>query len=223
MPFGRFGSFPFRLGGGEPLSRKLYRDLNGAIGTAYDTSSSSTVTAETAAEARAIAAAWRANERAANQLDSDRMTDFVSRWESILRLTPSSSDTLTTRRARVKAKRSALGSPDRSAINTVCLSALGNFFVQTEYVPLELALQRWPGNGFPDDNYSTTSHILVRVHHPAGTYDGPFLAACNGLVAILRDFIADWATVDWGILNSAGSNGFLLDDPHNLDMETFDS
>jgi hypothetical protein len=224
MKFGRFGGqIPLRLGGGESLSLKLYRDLNAKLGTAYDTTEDSTVTAETAAEARILAAAWHANERAANQLDPDRMTDFVGRWETFLDLSRSDSDTIAIRRARIKAKLGAVGSPTRDAVSTICESALGSAFVGLEAVDLDSAIQRWPGNGYSTDHYSTTAHLTVRTVRPSGMANGAFLSTCSALTRILRDFIPDYATATWATLNSGGSNGFLLDDSNNLDAETFDA
>jgi hypothetical protein len=222
MKLGRFASLPFRLGGGEPLSRKIYRGLNAQMGTAYDTSEESTVTAETSAEARLIAAAWHANERAANQLDFERVTDFVPRWEAILNLHPSHSDSMASRRARIAAKRTAVGTPTELAVATLCDAVLGAVFVGLEFTPLSRAAIEWPGNGYPDTWYSTTAHVLVRVTQPAGVTDADFLGRCNGMIDLLKDFLPDWCTADWAILNSDDEEGFILDDPTNLDTETFD-
>jgi uncharacterized protein YmfQ (DUF2313 family) len=220
MPFGRFGSFPFRMGGGKPLARTIYESLNRELGTGYDTSEESTVTAETAAEARCLAIAWRQNERASFQHDPNRVTDFLARWETIFGLKPKATDSLSTRRAQVAAKWATMMNPDPAGVYTVCSVALGSLLVAVEYTPLANSVQHWPGNGYPEHWHSTTAHILVRVTQPTTTTDGTFLAKMTSLMALLDDFLPDCVTCDWGVWDSDGDRGFRLDE-RNLNWETF--
>lgn len=221
MAFGRFGTFPFRFGGVKPLARVIYDDINRALGTGFDISEDSTVTAETSAEARIIAAAWHANERAANQYDPDRMTDFLPRWEAIFGLTASVDDTLLSRRNRVKAKFIATGDPNEVTLYNFCQQGLGPVFHDVVYTDTFQATMRWPGNGGTDDDwYSTTAHILIQVTRPVGMAEPTFWATCDGFLPLLRDFLPDWTTISWGTLAVNGTEGFYLDEP-NLDSETF--
>jgi hypothetical protein len=223
MPFGRFGSFPFRFGGGAPLARTIYESINSSLGTAYDTSETSTVTAETSAEARLIAACWHANERASNQYDPYRTTDYLERWESIFGLGVTPTDTIGVRRGRVAAKLTALCNPTEDTVFTVCNEALGDAFVGVEYTTIDDANMLWPGNGNPDDWESTTAHIVVRVERPVSWSAKLFDQTVGSTIKILYSFLPDWATVDWAMNSSTGNEGFILDDDQNLDVETFDS
>jgi|WetSurMetagenome_2_1015567.scaffolds.fasta_scaffold01366_13 hypothetical protein len=210
------------MGGGVPLAREIYDSLNTALGTGYDTSVESTVTAETSAEARLIAACWHANERATNQFDPWRMVDFLSRWETILGIPPRRYDTNLIRRSRVAAKFAAICDPTNQSLYTLCSNALGSAFVDIEYTDIVGSTMMWPGNGFPLEWYSTTAHIVVRVIHPPTMTDIQFESSVGYLMQMLYDFLPDWATVDWAMVSSSGTEGFILDDDHNLDTETFD-
>ena len=56
MAYGARYSYPRRYGGGKSTQQAIYESLNISLGTAFDTSDGSTVTAETSADARAFAA-----------------------------------------------------------------------------------------------------------------------------------------------------------------------
>ena len=215
MRLGRFNAFPLRFGGGEPLSRKIYNAINSSLGTALDTSEDSTVTAETSAEGRLIAAAWGANSCASNQLDPDRVTDFIARWEAILGIPFRVGDSDATRRARIKAARTAMGNPCTQTIVALCTNALGSLYVNVEFVPLDRVVTT-------TDNASTMAHILIRVACPPTMSRAQFIDACQYCISLLQDFLPDYDVVTWGEFDSDGERGFLLDDPNNLDSETFD-
>lgn len=221
MRFGRFGSFPFRFGGGEALAKTIYDSLNSSLGSAYETSDESTVTAETYAEAKILAAAWSMSKKAANQLDPWRMTDFLPRWEKIFGL--SSSGTDTERRSRVASKFLTLSDPTEAALTTVASTALGAAFVGIEYTAPDTALILWPSTGYATMWSSTVSHIVIRVQLPAGWSDGALMARIGTTMQIARNFVADYDTLDWAVYNGDGDEGFILDEDGNLDGQTFDA
>src|SRR5437868_5990182 len=111
MP-GVFDPAPRRFGGqaGRPEELILEALIEGH-GSALADDVGTYQWAEHLAEARCIAYLWGLNRRMANQWDPERMTDFLPRWEAIRGLTPLSSDTPVSRRAKVLAKVQADGLP----------------------------------------------------------------------------------------------------------------
>ncbi len=225
MPnFGGYAPLPLRLGGGESTVRVIYESLNDGLGTGYDTSDNSTVTADTFADAVQIAALWSANARMTNQWDPNRMTDFIPRWEKIFAVVPSSGDSDNARRARLAAKFQALGGPLYATTELICSSLLGDAYVGVEYTPLASSHSNWPGGTPPQPGMwsSSVAHILVRVQQPANATVVEFLKSLGELMAFLGDFLPAWVTFDWGLFADNGMNGFYLDE-NNLDYETFDA
>jgi len=216
---------PLRVGGGESRVRDIYVSLNDGLGTAYDTSDDSPVTAETKADATTIEAVWSANERLKNQWDPNRLTDFLVRWEKIYGLAPKATDSAVARRARVALKFRALGGELYATLDDICVALLGTAFVGIEYTPLAQAHANWPGGSpaQPDMWSSSIAHILVRVTPPATLTFHEFIAALGELTAFLGDFLPCWVTFDWGLFAPGGVNGFYFDTDQNLDGQTFDS
>ena len=219
MGFGGFHQFPLRFGGGPPTLMLVYDGINQALGTAYDTTDASNVTAETESEARLIHELWRVNERSQNAFDPIRMTDTLERWESILGLPRRFGATLAMRRAAVEAKLATLSEPTRENVYTVCETALGSAFVGVEYTAIPESTVRSPANGWDDWWWCDISHVLVRADNSALS-SGVFKGLRDSLLGILYDFLPDYVTVDVGVYDSTSSRDFRLDEP-DLDLETF--
>lgn len=222
MPFfGGFSPFPLRFGGGKTRVQAIYEALNESLGTAYDTSDTSNVTAETMAEARALAAVWSANRRLSLQWDPARMTDFVSRWEKIFDLHPATTDSMNDRRDALRAKFLALAGP--STVSDACAALLGDSFVGIETTPLASALIRWPANGYASEWRSSVAHILVRVQIASNQTLAEFIKLMGKLTLMLDDLLPAATTFDWATFADNGGDGFYLDEDHNLNFESFDS
>jgi hypothetical protein len=227
MGFGGFNSFPFRFGGGQSDHRTIYESLNTGLGTGLDTSDASTVTAETSADAQAIAALWSANARLQNQWDPRRMTDMVPHWEFIFGIRPHRSDSMNVRRARLIPKFLALGAELYATTSEICTAILGAEFLSVEYTALADARPHWP-DGTPAYATQWTSHcahILIRVKR----YDQlttltlhEYFTKLSELWNFLRDLNSSWSTTDWA-WEGVGGPGFYLDEDKNLDGEYFDS
>lgn len=225
MPFGGRNPFPFRLGGGKSRQQAIYESLNMGLGTAFDTSDASTVTAETSADARAIAAIWSANKRHQNQFDPRRMTDMLPRWEAIFAVRPSVTDSDNARRAILTLKFQALGGPLYATIEEICAAFLGNILIGVEYIDLTHVNANWPGGTPPQPTMwnSNIDHILVRVVRPGqevGITRQQYFEKLREMMSFMRDYLAAHCTLDWGCFNVGGTRGFKLDEP-NLDIETF--
>jgi hypothetical protein len=225
MAYGARYSYPRRYGGGKSTAQAIYETLNIALGTAFDTSDGSTVTAETSADARAIAAVWSANARMANNRDPQRMTDMLGRWEAIFSIRPHVDDSDNTRRDRVELKFMALGGPLYATLEEICSFLLGDIYIGLEKITLAEANANWPGGtpSKPDMWNSTIAKMLVRVVRPGqevGITRQEYFENLREMMMFLRDFISSWAVVQWGCFNVGGTRGFKLDEA-NLDIETF--
>jgi uncharacterized protein YmfQ (DUF2313 family) len=227
MAFGGFYSFPFTFGGGQSNHRTIYNSLNQGLGTGFDTTDASTVTAETSADALTLAALWSANARLTNQWDPARMTDFLGRWETIFAIRPHRSDSDNARRARLVPKFLALGAELYATTSEIATAFLGIDFLTVQYTLLADALPHWPGGtpAYPDEWTSHVAHILIRVTR----YDAittktfhEYMTELSGLWNFLRDFNSAWSTTDWA-WDGTGGPGFYLDEDANLDGEYFDS
>lgn len=216
---GGFSPLPMRLGGGQTRVETLYKSLNESLGTAYDVSDESNVTAETMAEARALDAVWSSNRRMSLQWDPRRMTDFLSRWEKIFAVAPSPGDSDNARRAVLQGKFLALIGP--STLEDVVMPIASASFVGIEYTELVDAVPKWPGNSFPDEWHSNVAHIVIRVKFTANQTLAEFWRMKSKLTAFLNDYLPAWVTFDIAIFReSTGLSGFYLDE-RNLDFETF--
>lgn len=220
---GGFSPLPLRLGGGISRVETIYRSLCAGRGTAYDTSDSSNVVPEIMAEARAIEALWSANRRLSLQWDPMRMTDFLGRWEAIFAVKPSKADTLLARRLRLVPKFRALIGPIQSTVADVASSLLGASFIAVEYTDLAHAHTGWPGGSPPDPAawFSTICHLVIRVKQTGGQTFAEFVKLLGIARAELRNLLPVYTTFDFGVFNSGGVGGFLLDE-RDLDLETFD-
>jgi hypothetical protein len=225
MAYGARYSYPRRYGGGKSTAQAIYESLNIGLGTAFDTSDGSTVTAETSADARAIAAVWSANARMANNRDPRRMTDMLSRWEAIFSIHPLVTDSYNDRRARLVLRFRALGGPLYATIEEICDFLLGSLLIGVEYIDLTNYNANWPGGtpSKPTMWNSTIAHILVRVVRPGnevGMTRHEYFERLREMKDYMRGYLAAFTTLDWGCFNVGGTRGFKLDEP-NLDIETF--
>lgn len=219
MKLGGFSPLPWKLGGGVPRLKVLYDSLNQSLGTAYDTSDASNVTAETMAEARALHAVWSSNRRLALQTDPNRMTDFMARWEKILDLHPNPTASDVVRRRAIAAKVLAWIGP--SSLDDVVAAIAGASFIGIEYTPLADDQARWPENGYPNSWTSNTAHIIVRVKISANQTMAEFWDMRATLTHTLNDLLPVYTTFDIATFRPDGvSRGFFLDE-RNLNYETF--
>jgi hypothetical protein len=228
--FGGSCPFPLRFGGGTPTIKTIATSLAAGLGTAYDTvDPSSLAYVEIQAEARVIAAAWRQNERFANQWDPKRMTDFLPRWEAIFQLPPAPTDTLSKRRARVGVAMARAGYANDGTVYATCMSYLGAAFLGIITTPSSSALV-WTPSGWPMGNhpvlatdpdwFSNVAHIVVLTTQPSNMDDETYYATKASVIPALDAILP--ADVTFDVLRD-GPGGWLfrLDDPHNLDNERF--
>lgn len=248
MPYaGGLSPSPERGGGGVPRLKRIVDSLVALRGTAYDAStSSSTIYQENLAIARCINAAAEAPQRLANQWDPTRMTDFLPRWEKMLNLSVSPTDTLVARRARVAGVFAQWGQSGlRSRVIDTMTGLLGVNFVALEYASPGDVTAWWPGGStlFPAGTdgvqlaapawYSTYAHLRIQVTRLANQTEAQFQSIASSINPALDAILPAWVTWDWytkpnGFSGSATS-GFVLSGTNtdgyapNLDSQVFDT
>lgn len=200
-------------------------------GTALASDSTSFVYAERNAEAVLLAYLWGLIATFAHQHDPSRTTQFLPRWEKILGLRPLATDTDVDRRKRVKAKVASFALPGTAqVVSDILLGSLGNVFLGVVNTTPALAVGFVPG-GFSAPGgvtlpsggfYSTIAHLALATAPTIGMDDPTFYAAVGQIAALLDDVLPAWVVADWFRDGPSGA-GFILDDPHNLDNERFDS
>lgn len=234
--------YPRRMGGtgggAYPVLKSIVTSLAAQMGTAYDTTSTSNVFPGIMGAARAIAGAWSDNARLANQWDSTRMTDFVGRWETILAIYPSPTDTMAARRARIDAAfKRIVTYPTYQGVYDTVAKLLGPVFVTIVHssvatnAPNVIAgvLQSpigpagvftpstWPFGSHDStgaiDWASSVGKILIQVHQPAGWTDAQFYAQVATIGPAIDGLLPAW--VDWEWFRVLNTNetvfGFFLD------------
>jgi hypothetical protein len=225
MPtYGGMSPQPEQYGGGKRLLEYLLESLNRSRGTAYDTSATSNVYPEQQALARTIAAAWGTNQRLANIIDPLR-TCLISRWEKIFGFVPLPSDTKPVRRARLVKQWQRFGDiPKPQRIADLLIEELAGVFVAIIHETPTSATTYWPG-GTPSPItpwMSTIARISIHVEPLTHMTEAQFYERVGRIFPLLDGRLPAWVTWNWWRNNSLGSQGFLLDDPHNLDNESFD-
>ena len=224
MRLGGSSPFPVRLGGGASTTETVYRSLNDQLGTAYDTSQSSTVTAETMSEARAIAALWSANRRMSYQWDPSKMTDTLSRWERIFNIRPHRGASDQERRDRLVPRFLALTSPLYATLWDTCQSLLGAGLIGVEFISDADAHSQWAGStpSMPSEWNSSLGHVVIRVHRweDIGWTQYQLYSAIADCKAALNDSMPADITFDFAGFTAGGANGFYIDQ-RNLNWLTF--
>ena len=231
MPsFGCYSPFPLRFGGATPPLKHRVDSILAQLGTAYTKDTTGLVWLRAMAMGRAFWDVWETSQRLANQNNPPKMTDFLGRWEKILALPVSPSDSLATRRARVGVARARSGYATGGTIYATCLAYLGSSIFISIAVTSSGSANVWTPSGWPmgshpsgpsdPDWFSGVSHIDVLTMQPAAMDDATWRATAFSVVPALDAILPSWVTFDI-IKDGPSGNGFFLDDPHNLDFERF--
>jgi len=221
-------------GGGDGLTlERVTKSLLAQKGTAFDTATTSPVYVECHAYARAITDAWHTNERLANQWDPLRVTDFLERWEDIFALTPSPSDSLIARRARLATAVARIGKRcTYQAVYDALAAAMGSAFVNITHTDSASA-NVWTPTGWPMGShdssgqvtwYSTVAFLAIRLQQVSGVTDEEFYELVGNIHPILDHMLPAWVTWGWyRYIHLGGTvHGFFLDEEFNLDNAGFD-
>ncbi len=199
---------PFRTAAArDTIVGAILQSLNEARGTAYDPEPGTVVWVENMALARTLADAWETSRRFALQFDPQRMTSYLERWEKILDIVPTPSDSAQARRATVAAKFRLFNvAPLVQTTQDFLGQILGNVFLNTIHTPSALAKGRFPGGieipgGVTLEDgvwHSTVSNLAVRLTQPLFMTDDEFYDTANKFKPFFNDFLPSWVTFAWG-------------------------
>lgn len=175
----------FRSGSNpDPNFKAVLDALNEARGTAYNVEPGSAVYAENFAIARAIASIWDANERLANQFDTNKMGAFIPRWEKILGITAIPGVSLSERKKAIAAQFS-LWSREGTTQNMIDLvkECLKEIFIEITHLDSNSNKAAMPGGlinfggaNIPDGEwFSKVSHACVRLWQPRNKLGVPLI------------------------------------------------
>lgn len=242
MSYGGFHPYPRRFGGSRSDLEAMHNSLANQRGTAVDANTvENTAWLETMAFARALVFdGWGTNKRLSHQWDPRRMTDMLSRWEAILALRPSPSDTGVARRARVLQRFARFGGvANTSRLTSELTENLGDVFVAVEHLTVAAASvyvpsasYPWGVVGTPDGDWSSTvAHVLILLQKPDGWSETEFYEAATQAAEIADAILPAWVSFAWyraplstpiAVSGGPSQAGFYLDDEHNLDNNIFD-
>ena len=237
MSFGGGHPYPRKMGGGESRPNILRAAIAQDRGDAYSTDPNSVVYLENLALARAISSGWGTNERLGNLWNPYACSpDVLGRWETILALAVSPSDSLGVRRARVAAKMVFFAQGYRGII-LQALAPLGAVLLAVEYVDIASAYVVSPDGTYPFGVQdvltpwsSTVAKIVLRFNLPSGYTEGDFNQAVAQALAIVEPYLPAWVSVDWyrsgptfSSIGGLSGAGFYADDPLNTNYEILDA
>lgn len=239
MPGGNFNPAPLRFGASNDTDLEaILNDLLQGVGTAFDVDRGSITWIYLNAIARVFDDVFEQNKRLANQWDPQRMTDFLSRWEVILGLSPLPTDTPIDRRARIQAKIALTGqSPTLQVIQDLLRKTIGSdVYVSIIAEDPTTATTTVPGGATVPGGitipsgawFSSVSYVPILVTQPSYMDDLTFYSKVGSIFTVLEAIMPAWTTFDWfrnspSFPSTTASTGFILDDVWNLDNESFDS
>lgn len=201
--------YPRRYGGGKRYFQVELEALLDRAAPGWDGDSSTESYAELYAYALAIAMIWAVNGRTKQQVLPSGMAEDLPTWEQILKLGVGSSDSLTTRRARVAAKLRAQASNALGDIYDTA-AALGgsNFLGLAPPAPANvIAFQHGINPGPPGREY-TSNQARISVQLSRGSLsDEDFFTLVRRMRETLQPMAPTWVTFAIG----ANDGGFKAD------------
>lgn len=237
---GGFNPAPFKFG--EAASTDLEAIHNAfadSQGSALARERGSIAWVENHAMARVLYELYGQSRRLGNVNDPKRMTSTLPRWEKILQIFPSESDTQAERRARVEAKLSLLSAGTTlQVVNDYLTLVLGDMFVKLEFSDPLTATTYVPGGGsvsgggptFLDgDNAdpaispyaSSLGYVAILLQRPANMTIELFYERAGRIYEEMDNLLGAWMDFDW-VNDGPNGAGFYLDEDYNLDNQRFD-
>ena len=237
---GGFNPAPFKFGQASSTELEAIQDaLAESQGTAIVRERGSTAWVENHATARVLYALYNDARRLGNVNDPKRMTSTLPRWEKILQIFPSESDTLADRRARVEVKLSILSAGTTiQVVNDYLTLVLGDMFVKLEFSDPLTATTHVPGGGtvsgggptFLDgDNAdpaispyaSSLGYVAILLQRPTNMTIELFYERAGRIYEEMDNLLGAWMDFDW-VNDGPNGAGFYLDEERNLDNQRFD-
>lgn len=205
--FGRFGTFPFDLGGGNPdveggsILESEQRALLTELELALDPDEDFEWYQEAYADAIATSIIWATNRRLRSWLKPEDMVESLPVWEQSTGLRPSSKDTDTERRQRVAGKLRGLINNALIDIEAASQSILGKAFGGIILVAPSNVISYWPGVNPGPPGFEWTSNkaiVAVSIKKELLTED-EFSSARQALFDQLDTLVPIWMTFQIGV------------------------
>ena len=229
---GSFNPSPQVFGDSENTVWEIFLNaLNQSDGDALNHEVDSFNYAENLAASRVLVDLWSTNIRLSYQFDPNLMTDFLSRWESILGIIPDINQSDNQRRQVVATKISNYGkAPIQQVVTDLLRAALGEVFVEIINSDYTVANMFIPGGAvipggatlMDGDWSSTTAYIAILVEQPIDMEDDDFYRIVGNIDSLLEDVLPAWTNFNWVRMSEDFGAGFYLDTEHNLDNQYFD-
>lgn len=211
MAFGRFGTFPFRFGGGTSAQQIAAESMKTALapgpGLGYDVTDP-IISSEIEAHAGAVGTIWAVNERLKNNALPLRMMEELPNAEQVYGIRPTPEQSDDERRAAVAAKKSALTSNTLSAIEAAAQALAGAQFVGMFTGSESQVYVFWPlGNPGPPGFEWTSSrnHIQIAITKDGLPDDTTFERLRANMINLLDAMVPSTHTFS---VNSG--SGFIL-------------
>lgn len=199
---------PFRCGNSNRDDlQQIANSLLAQRGDAITTQVGSIIWVETQAWARALYHIWSYNQKLAYQFDPNKMTDFLPRWESIMRLAALPTDSIQDRQQRIASRFAIINKvPDTQNVTDLLRSALGITFLQLINDTDQNAYAQFPG-GAPITGgitnivngpwYSTCQELFIETTHPPVFTDHQFYNTVNQIFPLLNNYLPAYDSFDW--------------------------
>ena len=206
---------PLRSGNGNRADLQgIVQSLLNQRGDAITKDVGSAVWIEVNAQARAIYNIWANNTKMFYQLDPNRLSDFISRWEVIMGVSPLPTDTLQNRRDRIVAKFAIVGKmPTTQVVRDLLAQYLGSVFLVLLNTTADEAIAQFPNppdimidgkriDGAvntinPGTWLSTVQNIFVEVKNQPYMLNNQFYQIVNQIFPLLGSYLPAYTKFDW--------------------------
>jgi hypothetical protein len=199
--FGRYGQFPFDLGGGDAFLEQEHQALLDDLVPGWDTSEDLEAFAETYVDAVAVTMIWAVNERLRQWLIPRSMLESLPVWEESTGLRPGSQTEDVERRRRVSGKLIGLVASAIGDIETAAISVLGLSFDGLVVVDPDNTIAYWPGvnPGPPGLEWSSNrARLGIRIDKTSLT-DLAFEEKRQALFVQIDDMLPAWMNFQIGV------------------------
>jgi hypothetical protein len=199
--FGRYGQFPFDLGGGPSFLEQEHQAILDELVPGWDTSEDLEPFAETYADAVAVTMIWAVNARLRQWLIPLGMIDGLTAWEEATGLRPSGQTPDVERRRRVSGKLIGLVGNAIGDIETAAISVLGQSFDGLVVVDPDNVIAYWPGvnPGPPGLEWSSNrARVGIRIDK-TGLTDQAFEEKRQALFVQIDDMLPTWMNFQIGV------------------------
>lgn len=214
MSFGRFGQWPFRLGGGKGPRELVHDSLLEQYSKVLDVSGDQLTDSEVYAEAALLSLVWVAGKRASLQGLPLATVDWIEAFEAILKITPLPNDTEPERRNAISARFVSLLGNSELDIREACSRLLGLSLNDVKYLTDAQATTYLPGlnPGPPGLEWFSQRAIVFVLVNKNGLTSLQYSLKIAKLENMLENLLPAWMSFSVARQDHVGvGTGFFLD------------